>query len=639
MREEFTLKVEPKYTVIANLKRYFLVFTCLIAISFVFVSYYSQLNKAVSDTATNYVQDIIEQNANAVDNKIEGNFQTLEALSVFIGSMPYFDLTKIRSLLENTNENNNFVRLEVALTDGKSYVASSSLPEFQKSNTIQVWEKEYYKRVLRGETKVIQYESQKESKGYYIYSMPIYKEGQIAGVLSAVKKEEDLLGSVKKSMGNSSCFLVNHNDNCLASVQKEMKKVSKGGAIPAFQGGENATKLQIERLNDKMKAGSCGMIECANETGGMYILYYPLNSIPNYFISIIPNSTMDSLFKKIQLNVNQLTGYLFFLFVLMVIFLIYARRQIIIKLEQKNQQLAINNERYGFITEQSGSIIFEYDFTTGKVFYTTNFKQKFGYDPITDNFVMKITNSDNIHPEDKETIMDLFESLKKGKKYGETEARIKTKDSTTLWMRIKAAGIFDQDKTLLRIVGKMIDITEEKQELESLKAKVNKDSVTGVYNKQTTHNLIDAYLNGEGRGGRHALLVIDIDDFKGINDALGHRQGDAIILTLAEKMKAMFRSEDIIGRIGGDEFMVLIKNVVDMELVAEKAKNICNIFQEEINERYTDITVSNSVGIAIYGKDGMTYEDLYEAADRALYRCKDEGKGTFVFHNSPFYLT
>ncbi|HVI42470.1 MAG TPA: GGDEF domain-containing protein, partial [Anaerovoracaceae bacterium] len=157
------------------------------------------------------------------------------------------------------------------------------------------------------------------------------------------------------------------------------------------------------------------------------------------------------------------------------------------------------------------------------------------------------------------------------------------------------------------------------------------DSATGVYNKQTTEDMINAFLNGEGKYGRHAMLMIDIDDFKGINDDHGHRIGDMVISALGTELNQIFRASDIKGRIGGDEFMILMKDIEGMDLIISKAKAICHIFKNRELDENRKVDVSASIGIAIYDKDGSTYGELYEAADRALYNCKSYQKGTFAF--------
>jgi len=170
--------------------------------------------------------------------------------------------------------------------------------------------------------------------------------------------------------------------------------------------------------------------------------------------------------------------------------------------------------------------------------------------------------------------------------------------------------------------------------MDTLKEKAVLDSATGIYNKQTTEDLIIEFLSNEGKTGKHALLIIDIDDFKEINDEFGHRKGDLIISTLSTEISKLFRTSDIIGRIGGDEFMILIKNIEGMDLINAKAKAICNIFNDKKFELGKTVTVSTSIGIAIYNEDGETYEELYEAADQALYNSKGVEKGTFTFYNS-----
>jgi len=157
------------------------------------------------------------------------------------------------------------------------------------------------------------------------------------------------------------------------------------------------------------------------------------------------------------------------------------------------------------------------------------------------------------------------------------------------------------------------------------------DSATGVYNKQTTEEMIKTFLYGEGKHGKHAMLMIDIDDFKGINDDHGHRVGDAVISALGIKLNQIFRTSDIKGRIGGDEFMILMKDIEGMDLIVNKANEICQMFKNYEIEKNKWIDFSSSIGIAIYGLDGSTYEELYEAADRALYNCKNCKKGTYAF--------
>lgn len=143
--------------------------------------------------------------------------------------------------------------------------------------------------------------------------------------------------------------------------------------------------------------------------------------------------------------------------------------------------------------------------------------------------------------------------------------------------------------------------------------------------KKTTELLIKKCLEKES-SVNHALLIVDIDDFKKINDNNGHLFGDQVVSDVSSVMKDLFRASDIVGRIGGDEFMVLVRDIPNDFFVATKIsrmiKNIRNLH---------DVTVS--VGIAIYPTNGTSYVQLYKNADSAMYEAKAKGKKCFVFYS------
>lgn len=163
----------------------------------------------------------------------------------------------------------------------------------------------------------------------------------------------------------------------------------------------------------------------------------------------------------------------------------------------------------------------------------------------------------------------------------------------------------------------------EKKELTD---KVMRDSMTKLYNKESAVKKIEKYLYNGGREGKHALLFVDIDNFKSINDKYGHKEGDRIIILFAEIMKRTFKKGDIIGRFGGDEFLVFVKNygaVIELEgLVKEFMTEVNNSFEDKL---YTSV----SIGIARYPENGMIYDELVKNADLAMYEAKSEGKNRY----------
>ncbi|MGL5258794.1 MAG: sensor domain-containing diguanylate cyclase [Lachnospiraceae bacterium] len=178
------------------------------------------------------------------------------------------------------------------------------------------------------------------------------------------------------------------------------------------------------------------------------------------------------------------------------------------------------------------------------------------------------------------------------------------------------------------------DINEEKQHQLELQERAERDSLTGLYNKGTVEIKIKSYLDADVKcKNAGALFLIDVDNFKNINDHLGHSKGDEVLRELTSKLKQIFRSDDILGRVGGDEFLVYIKRHSNSDIIEKKAKMICH----EFNRKYTSAfgvtyAVSASVGIAIYPGHGAGFAELYKMADIALYNAKNKGKNIYSIY-------
>lgn len=162
-----------------------------------------------------------------------------------------------------------------------------------------------------------------------------------------------------------------------------------------------------------------------------------------------------------------------------------------------------------------------------------------------------------------------------------------------------------------------------------LKEKAEKDSLTGIYNRGTLQRVIKEKLKESPRE-LNALLFVDLDGFKQINDTKGHVFGDAVLKFTAEKMRENFRSTDVVGRLGGDEFVIFLSRLQSEEDGKRKAEELCALVSEGYPIGESVLPLSASVGIAFSPKDGESYEDLLNNADQALYRAKAQNKGGFT---------
>lgn len=289
------------------------------------------------------------------------------------------------------------------------------------------------------------------------------------------------------------------------------------------------------------------------------------------------------------------------------------------------EYLSMSLERHNIIMNQTNDIIFEWNMTEDNLTVSPNWEKKFGYSPITGKIKNNLRAIAPVHPEDR----IIFEHLKKmaseKKSYFEQECRISRRDDVYLWCRVRITVLRDNAGDPVRMIGVIVDIDREKKISEELTNRAERDLLTGLYNKETTRELIEEELKRHPEAAA-ALIVMDLDNFKQINDEQGHFKGDEVLTEVAAKLSAQFRTSDIIGRIGGDEFAVFLSNIPSREFACEKGKRIVQVMQEIETGREQSVLLSCSIGIALAPAQGRCFDALYRKADKALYTAKNQGK-------------
>ncbi len=182
------------------------------------------------------------------------------------------------------------------------------------------------------------------------------------------------------------------------------------------------------------------------------------------------------------------------------------------------------------------------------------------------------------------------------------------------------------------------DISETKEHEQLLLTMANTDALTGLPNRYWLINFLPTALrNAKNRDAILAIFFIDLDNFKNVNDTLGHAMGDKLLRLAAARLKSMLRAEDHVIRLGGDEFTVLLNSVVNNEEVVQVAARITESFRESFNLLGREMHVGTSIGISLFPQDGVEPDALIQKADIAMYAAKDEGKGTFHFYDQRLY--
>ena len=274
-----------------------------------------------------------------------------------------------------------------------------------------------------------------------------------------------------------------------------------------------------------------------------------------------------------------------------------------------------------------------------KTFTLIHSKETFQPSYMRDNYQKSINYIADtlVHPDDSEQYKEIFSIDNIKAEYRDDnkqiyhEARRLKSTGEYAWVSTLMIREYTENPDEFRLIQLIQDIDSRKTSEVKLMTEAQTDPLTRLYNKMTTKELIEEYIAGEGADGSHAFIIIDMDEFKSINDTHGHFVGDDVLHELAKELKGYFRESDIIGRIGGDEFVAFIKNIQSVALVCDKVQRLSASLKKYGIEHDYSHKLSTSMGIAIYNKDGKTYDELYKSADKALYEAKRNGKDQYKF--------
>ena len=237
--------------------------------------------------------------------------------------------------------------------------------------------------------------------------------------------------------------------------------------------------------------------------------------------------------------------------------------------------LELEREKNRVLANLSGDIMFDYDVKSDTLSFSEKYFEVFGRDTVIEEVSRKIRRTDIIYDDDKQVLVNNLEGLSTDNTTMRAQIRLMTKDSGYLWYECFIKSM-----------------------------KENWDS-SGV------------------------LLFLDLDDFKQINDSKGHAFGDKVLRTVAEKIKSCVRSTDVVGRIGGDEFIVFLNGIGGKDAALKKAEEI----EQKIQDGFHGYPVTVSIGIAQFPEDGAEFDVLIKRADQALYYSKNKGKNWYTFYD------
>jgi len=303
--------------------------------------------------------------------------------------------------------------------------------------------------------------------------------------------------------------------------------------------------------------------------------------------------------------------------------------------KQVEKALEENETRLNYALNVSNEGLWDWNIAANRVYYNATFFDMLGHSS-ADIVHSHDAWFDLIHPEDKAECQALIDKCIAGKLPSfKLEYRLKTCRGGFLWIMAQGKIVeHDSSGKPMRFIGTHTDISGLKETEDRLRHLASYDTLTKLPNRHMfVEHLHSAIAEAARSPCLHALLFLDLDRFKIINDSLGHTIGDQLLVDVALRIKTVIRDIDFVARLGGDEFTVLLRGIDEPFQAAETAERIINALSKPFNLSGHQVVTSPSIGIVLYPDDGMTPEDLIKNADLAMYQSKQHGGSECHFFN------
>ena len=362
--------------------------------------------------------------------------------------------------------------------------------------------------------------------------------------------------------------------------------------------------------------------------------------IPAFFIPAFSLSGLAFIFSSREiLRSGELLNIFFFVCIAQLI--AYARfhytlkdmdqartiRHISKSLEQEKEKLDLSLKKYHYIVSESKNIIVEWDRKSDTAVFSGNWQERFHYPSVISGFTQWLGSSPILGSDIRQKLTSWL--LDPSCTSVETELEIKTTSGESRWFLLHFSFQEGTDGQVVSGIGYLSDISSQKQEILSLKSKVMTDTLTGLLNRRAIRNYMTVHPHLLDDNIMTVMFIIDLDNFKQINDTYGHPCGDYVLVQAGAFLKNLFRKTDAVGRLGGDEFIILMYARRNRQLVTKKAREMT---QTPLTVQWNgvQIPVGFSVGVSVSFQPQADYDLLYKSADGALYEAKQNCKGNFV---------
>ena len=611
------MKKKEKYVYIAVLASVVLVF-----IGFTLTKFNKDIQKRVYKLQISSMQNISKQGGAVVEKNLEGMVNTLYALTNFLVEDEDFandeHMEKLRDFAQERNV--MFQRFGIADASGNAKVTNGE--------KINISSRQYFQECMKN--KKASSEIKKSAlieEMICIIAVPILKDGEAIGVLYGCTDLKVFNIYENTILENEKTYIQVIDPDGTYIVKEPSGILGKRDNI--FDGLNRVeSQTSLQEIQEKVKNEEPTYIEISDGECRETVCFTPLKLNHWCVVTVMDQSRITNsidyiLGHDVYIMIIRVAVGVFLLSFMILYFSWQEKRQI----EEFNERLLIDEKLFRIASEKSGVIIMSYIIKTKQLHFINpdmfGLKLPDKIDNAPENFVHYLSDKNkNLH-EELHTILKNMENEEGKRTFFVT---VKHSDQEELILRIQLTSLFGTNGEIRQCVGVIEDATETQH----LREKADRDSLTGLYNRSYAVEKINGMLQEFSPAPEcvHACVLMDLDNFKKLNDTLGHQKGDQALQDVANILRQHFREYDIVCRLGGDEFLIFVQNIprnVIEKNIGSLLKKLTLTYEKE--EKKVCITVS--AGIYLVKEPGHDFRELYQKADETLYRVKNSSKNGY----------
>lgn len=611
------MKKKEKYVYIAVLASVVLVF-----IGFTLTKFNKDIQKRVYKLQISSMQNISKQGGAVVEKNLEGMVNTLYALTNFLVEDEDFandeHMEKLRDFAQERNV--MFQRFGIADASGNAKVTNGE--------KINISSRQYFQECMKN--KKASSEIKKSAlieEMICIIAVPILKDGEAIGVLYGCTDLKVFNIYENTILENEKTYIQVIDPDGTYIVKEPSGILGKRDNI--FDGLSRVeSQTSLQEIQEKVKNEEPTYIEISDGECRETVCFTPLKL--NHWCVV---TVMDQ--SRITNSIDYILGHDVYIMIIRVavgvlllsFMILYFSWQEKRQIEEFNERLLIDEKLFRIASEKSGVIIMSYIIKTKQLHFINpdmfGLKLPDKIDNAPENFVHYLSDKNkNLH-EELHTILKNMENEEGKRTFFVT---VKHSDQEELILRIQLTSLFGTNGEIRQCIGVIEDVTETQH----LREKADRDSLTGLYNRSYAVEKINGMLQEFSPAPEcvHACVLMDLDNFKKLNDTLGHQKGDQALQDVANILRQHFREYDIVCRLGGDEFLIFVQNIprnVIEKNIGSLLKKLTLTYEKE--EKKVCITVS--AGIYLVKEPGHDFRELYQKADETLYRVKNSSKNGY----------